>query len=400
MTKTEMDNIENRISFLKAEIKRLNFEQSFPKTKAEKLEREEQVDSYNRELLSLLQEQLEANAKNMEEKHFNREICLKNVDYLLTKQNKKLGELEEKSGNYPGYLSRMKSGKSSSDPSIEFLMTAAEELNVPLELLVSSDLTEMTSTEEFILKFLNKVIDNTKKDELRWTRETISQLEKLGIDPLMRAWGFTDGNYRVPADAELDALLQTTGWTEVSVDGTTASLPGGFALDLGGIGKGYAAGRCKEILKAHGVTSALLSLGGNVSALGSKPDGTAWTVAIEDPDGGDYLGTVQIADQCVVTSGGYQRYFEQDGVRYWHILDPETGKPARSGMKSVTIVSADDTLADALSTALFVMGPERAADFWRVHRAEFGAVWLTDDGRLFVTEGLTLTTEREYEVVS
>ena len=220
------------------------------------------------------------------------------------------------------------------------------------------------------------------------------------VYPLMRAWGFTDGNYRVPADAELDALLQTTGWAEVSVDGTTASLPEGFALDLGGIGKGYAAGRCKEILKAHGVTSALLSLGGNVSALGSKPDGTAWTVAIEDPDGGDYLGTVQIADQCVVTSGGYQRYFEQDGVRYWHILDPETGKPARSGMKSVTIVSADDTLADALSTALFVMGPERAADFWRVHRAEFGAVWLTDDGRLFVTEGLTLTTEREYEVVS
>lgn len=220
------------------------------------------------------------------------------------------------------------------------------------------------------------------------------------VYPLMRAWGFTDGNYRVPADAELDALLQTTGWTEVSVDGTTASLPGGFALDLGGIGKGYAAGRCKEILKAHGVTSALLSLGGNVSALGSKPDGTAWTVAIEDPDGGDYLGTVQIADQCVVTSGGYQRYFEQDGVRYWHILDPETGKPARSGMKSVTIVSADDTLADVLSTALFVMGPERAADFWRVHRAEFGAVWLTDDGRLFVTEGLTLTTERKYEVVS
>ena len=220
------------------------------------------------------------------------------------------------------------------------------------------------------------------------------------VYPLMRAWGFTDGNYRVPADAELDALLQTTGWTEVSVDGTTASLPEGFALDLGGIGKGYAAGRCKEILKAHGVTSALLSLGGNVSALGSKPDGTAWTVAIEDPDGGDYLGTVQIADQCVVTSGGYQRYFEQDGVRYWHILDPETGKPARSGMKSVTIVSADDTLADALSTALFVMGPERAADFWRVHRAEFGAVWLTDDGRLFVTEGLTLATEREYEVVS
>lgn len=220
------------------------------------------------------------------------------------------------------------------------------------------------------------------------------------VYPLMRAWGFSDGSYRVPEQTELDALLERTGWKNVSVDGTAVSMPEGFALDLGGIGKGYAAGRCKEILKAHGVTSALLSLGGNVSALGSKPDGTAWTVAIEDPDGGDYLGTVQIADQCVVTSGGYQRYFEQDGVRYWHILDPETGKPARSGMRSVTIVSADDTLADALSTALFVMGPERAEEFWRVHRAEFGAVWLTEDGRLFVTEGLTLTTEREYEVVS
>lgn len=220
------------------------------------------------------------------------------------------------------------------------------------------------------------------------------------IDPLMRAWGFADGNYRVPEQTELDALLQTTGWTEVSVNGTAVALPDGFALDLGGIGKGYAAGRCKEMLRERSVTSALLSLGGNVSALGSKPDGTAWTVAIENPDGGAYLGTVQIADQCVVTSGGYQRYFEQDGVRYWHILDPETGKPARSGMKSVTIVASDDTLADALSTALFVMGPEKAADFWRAHRAQFGAVWLTDDGGLFVTEGLTLATEREYEVVS
>lgn len=220
------------------------------------------------------------------------------------------------------------------------------------------------------------------------------------VYPLMRAWGFAGGDYRVPEQAELEALLQTTGWEAVSVDGTDVSLPEGFALDLGGIGKGCAAGRCKEILKEYGVTSALLNLGGNVSALGCKPDGSAWTVAIADPDGGAYLGTVQVADQCVVTSGGYQRYFEQDGSVYWHILDPATGKPARSGMRSVTVVSADDTLADALSTALFVMGPERAADFWRAHRAEFGAVWLTEDGRLFVTEGLTLTTELEYEVVS
>lgn len=219
------------------------------------------------------------------------------------------------------------------------------------------------------------------------------------VYPLMQAWGFPDGNYRVPERAELERLLGRTGWENVRVDGTAVTLPEGYALDLGGIGKGYAAGRCKELLRERGVTSALLNLGGNVSALGAKPDGTAWTVAIQNPEGDGYLATVEITDQCVVTSGGYQRYFEQDGETYWHILDPETGEPARSGMQSVTIVSDDDTLADALSTALFVMGPERAADFWRAHRMEFDAVWLTEDGTLAVTEGLNLRTERAYEVI-
>ena len=223
------------------------------------------------------------------------------------------------------------------------------------------------------------------------------------VYPLMRAWGFTDGNYRVPADAELDALLQTTGWTEVSVDGTTTSLPEGFALDLGGIGKGYAAGRCKEILKAHGVTSALLSLGGNVSALGSKPDGTAWTVAIENPDGGAYLGTVQITDQCVVTSGGYQRYFEEDGATYHHIIDPRTGYPADSGVISSTIISHDGTLADGLSTSLFIMGVDDALDYWRAHKEEFDAILMDKDGTVYVTEGIadrcSLLENREMQVV-
>ena len=208
------------------------------------------------------------------------------------------------------------------------------------------------------------------------------------VYPLMRAWGFTDGNYRVPADAELDALLQTTGWTEVSVDGTTASLPEGFALDLGGIGKGYAAGRCKEILKAHGVTSALLSLGGNVSALGSKPDGTLWTVGIANPEAPSeaIVKLTFSGSKALVTSGGYQRYFEENGVRYHHILDPKTGCPAESGLTSVTVLADSGTLADALSTALFVMGLDRATDFWRASD-DFDAVFLTDSGEIYATEG-------------
>lgn len=178
----KIDKIEDRIHFLETGIKELTFEIDNSTVKAMAIEKQAEIDSYNDELLSLKQELVCAKEELSQTKRFKREICLKNVDYLLAQQNKKLGELEEESGNYPGYLSRMKSGKSNSDPSIEFLMTAAEELNVPLELLVSSDLTEMTSTEEFIMKFLNKVIDNTKKDELRWTRETITELNKLEIE--------------------------------------------------------------------------------------------------------------------------------------------------------------------------------------------------------------------------
>ena len=157
-------------------------------------------------------------------------------------------------------------------------------------------------------------------------------------------------------------------------------------------------------MKAHGVTSALLSLGGNVSALGSKPDGTAWTVAIEDPDGGDYLGTVQIADQCVVTSGGYQRYFTgPDGTVYQHILDPKTGYPVESDLLSVSILCDNGTMADAYSTALYVMGSAGAQAFWRTHGG-FEMILITTAGQVLYTPGLsekiTPTEGSGYEYVS
>lgn len=219
--------------------------------------------------------------------------------------------------------------------------------------------------------------------------------------PVVEAWGFFSGDYRVPEDAELQALLTNTGWEAVQVSGTTVALPEGFAIDLGGIGKGYASLRVKQILQERGVCSALISLGGNISALGKKPDGSPWIIAVQNPAGEGYLGTLEIDNQCVITSGGYQRFFEENGVRYWHILDPDTGKPARSGMVSVSIVSDDDAAADALSTALFVMGPERAERFWRENADSFEAVWQTEDGGLFVTEGLKdrFHAEGAFEVI-
>ena len=111
-----------------------------------------------------------------------------------------------------------------------------------------------------------------------------------------------------------------------------------------------------------GITSGLVNLGGNVQALGTKTDGSNWRVAVQSPDDTeDYLGVLSIRDKAVITSGGYERYFEQDGVTYHHIIDPKTGYPAESGLVSVTIVSTDGTLADGLSTSLFIMGWQKTA---------------------------------------
>ena len=170
-----------------------------------------------------------------------------------------------------------------------------------------------------------------------------------------------------------------------------------MGLDLGGIAKGYTSQKVLEIIQAAGVDTAVISLGGNVGVMGTKPDGSSWTVGVRDPNGdeNDYLATLSLTGQAqpqyVITSGGYERYFEQDGVRYHHILDPHTGYPADTGLLSVTVVSSDGTLADALSTALFVMGRDKAQDYWRQHSGEFDMI-LFDGTALYTTPGVALDT--------
>ena len=174
-------------------------------------------------------------------------------------------------------------------------------------------------------------------------------------------------------------------------------------IDFGGIAKGYTSSRIMQIYKKCGVTSGLVSLGGNVQLLGAKPDGSAWKVAVESPDeDGNYLGILQAKDKAVITSGGYERYFEKNGKKYHHIIDPATGYPAENGLVSVTIVSSDGTLADGLSTSLFIMGEEKAAEFWKAHSNEFEAIFATDDGTIYVTEGLkdSFTTDLDMKVIT
>ncbi|MEE0435638.1 MAG: FAD:protein FMN transferase [Peptococcaceae bacterium] len=211
----------------------------------------------------------------------------------------------------------------------------------------------------------------------------------ITIAPLMDAWGFTSGSYQVPDAATIANLLANVDHTQVQLSGNTVTLPNNVTIDLGGIAKGFTSDRIMAIFSRCGVTSGVISLGGNVQTLGEKPDGSLWRVGIQDPaDTSRLLATLEVANQAVITSGGYQRFFEKNGVTYHHIIDPRTGYPADSGLTSVTIVSGDGTLADGLSTALFIMGHDAAIDYWRSHRETFDMVLVEADGTVTISEGL------------
>lgn len=223
--------------------------------------------------------------------------------------------------------------------------------------------------------------------------ELTNQAFDIAISPVVKAWGFTtDGEKHVPAQETLERLLPLTNIDDLVIDenaSTAQLLKKGMSVDLGGIAKGYASDKIAALLKEKGVTSALFSLGGNIGAIGTKPNGENWKVAVENPlNANDYVGLLTIQDCFVITSGGYQRYFEENGKRYHHIIDSNTGYPADRGLLSVTIISKDGTKADGLSTALFVMGLDKAVQLWRSSN-DFEAVFVTEDGRVIATEGAT-----------
>ena len=219
--------------------------------------------------------------------------------------------------------------------------------------------------------------------------EITGGLFDVTVAPLVTLWGITSDSPHIPSQSEIDSLLPTVGSGHIHLDGNSAMLDEGCAVDLGGIAKGYASDRVAQVLAQYGVTGAAVSLGGNVYVCGQKPDGALWSVAVQDPkDTSAYAMTLELTDTFAVTSGGYQRFFTgEDGTVYQHILDPRTGKPAVTDILSVTVVAGNGTIADAYSTALYVMGEEAACDFWR-QRGGFDMVLITADGRVLYTPGL------------
>ncbi len=212
------------------------------------------------------------------------------------------------------------------------------------------------------------------------------------VYPVVKAWGFTTGSYRIPDKEELEALKEHIDPNNITFDDETMTVtitdPQG-EIDLGSVAKGYTSSKISQIFKDMGVESGILSLGGNVHTIGRKTDGSQWRVAVLNPENqSEYTGVITTEGKAVVTSGNYQRYFEENGKLYHHIIDPASCAPAESGLSSVTIISEDGTAADAYSTALFIMGEEKAAEFWRKNSEDFEAVLITTDGKIYLTEGL------------
>ncbi len=208
------------------------------------------------------------------------------------------------------------------------------------------------------------------------------------IYPVLSAWGFTTGENRIPSEKELEELIGLTDYEQIEIDGNTVSVGNGMMLDMGAVAKGYAGDIIIDLLREQGVTSALLDIGGNIQALGSKPDGSGWQIGIRNPFSDGTLGVLSISDTAVVTSGNYERFFiGDDGKRYGHIIDPKSGYPAESGLASVTITGSEGKLCDALSTAIYVMGYDKAVELWR-SRGDFGMILVTENGDVHITRNI------------
>lgn len=218
------------------------------------------------------------------------------------------------------------------------------------------------------------------------------------VYPLVKLWGFTTGEYRVPTEEEIKAAALSVASSSVWVENGNAVLSEGALVDFGAIAKGYASERMAHILKENGVGAAVISLGGNIRTVGKKPDGTDWRIGINSPNGNGIIGTLSLGEAAVVTSGSYLRCFKEHGMLYHHIIDPQSGYPAANGLVSVTVVADDATLADGLSTAFFVMGMDKAVSCAQKLGVE--AVFVTET-TITVTQGLkkSFTPDKSIEGV-
>jgi len=213
----------------------------------------------------------------------------------------------------------------------------------------------------------------------------------ITMRPMIELWGINQKENYIPSDFEIQETLKLVNYKDIQLDEKNYSVAlksPGQSLDLGGIAKGYAADEVKRILLENGIKSAIINLGGNVVTIGEKLPGQEWRVGIQNPlsPTGEYLGALSATNKTIVTSGSNERFFIKDGVRYHHILDPRTGSPAQSELLSATAICSSSTDADAITTALFILGPQNSIPLLR--QLEVETIFVMKDLSIIVSNGL------------
>ena len=264
--------------------------------------------------------------------------------------------------------------------------------------------------EDSVVSKLNVNVSLEVDEETKYVIEMARRISEatdgafdITIYPVMALWGFTREGFHVPDDEELELILPNVDYSRIVVEGNTVSLGQDQMIELGGIVKGYTSDRVMEIFADYDIISGSVSLGGNVQVYKEKPDGTLWNCAIVDPNDPEtrsvFMGKVSVSDCAVITSGAYERYFKDDeGNIYHHIIDPQTGYPAESGLISVSIVSPSGIVADGLSTACYVMGLEKAEEYWKTSEFDFEMILMDENGDVYITEGLEDSFKTNYTI--
>jgi len=242
--------------------------------------------------------------------------------------------------------------------------------------VISAQMAKMLSTADTVYKQSGGALD-------------------LSIYPLVKRWGFEDGKYYLPSEEEIWAARAQLCFDQMvltsfpSTGAYAVSFPSQAQISFGAVGKGCTAENAIDAMRQAGVTSGIVTLGNNIQTLGTKPDGSPWIVGIQDPQfQSTYLGVINVGETAVVTSAGHMCSFvASNGRTYHHILSPVTGYSVNNSLLSVTIICEDGTMADALSTAMYVLGESRALNYWRSHGG-FEMILVTSDDRIVCTKGL------------
>lgn len=214
----------------------------------------------------------------------------------------------------------------------------------------------------------------------------------ITIGPVVSLWGIGKEGAAVPSQKDLDAALAKVNYKDVLINDKTKEIKlakEGMEIDLGAIGKGFAADEIANYLRDNGFNSAIIDIGGNIFALGVKPDGSLWNIGVQDPseERGNQIGKMKLNNKTIVTSGVYERFFVENGIHYHHILSPQTGYPVNNELNSVTIVTDHSIDADSLSTTVFALGLDEGIKF--VEGLEnIEAIFVTKSKEVYITEGL------------